>query len=124
MLTVTGPSIHFVIEVIEELNLELEVILNKSAVMILPRGVNKATGLMAALRRLGLDPDDVADIGDAENDQAFLCVCGCSVAVANALPAIRETADYVTEADHGAGVAEFIGRLLDHAEAATPAAEK
>jgi hydroxymethylpyrimidine pyrophosphatase-like HAD family hydrolase len=104
-------------EVIEELNLDSQLIFNKEAVMILPRGVNKASGLSAALRQLGIRPSQVAGIGDAENDQAFLQMCGYSVAVANALPSIRETADYVTKGSHGEGVAEFIDRLLAHSSA-------
>jgi 3-deoxy-D-manno-octulosonate 8-phosphate phosphatase KdsC-like HAD superfamily phosphatase len=34
------------------------------------------------------------------------------VAVANALPALKEQADYITHADHGAGVTELIEQLL------------
>ena len=106
-----------VLETIKEMGLELQVIFNKGAVMILPSGVNKATGLLAALQQLGIEPAQVAGVGDAENDHAFLEVCGYSVAVANALPVIREKVAYVTECDHGDGVAELIARLLTNAEA-------
>ena len=101
-----------VLAAIKDLGLELQVVFNKGAVMILPSGVNKATGLLAALHHLGLDAANVAGIGDAENDHAFLELCGYSVAVANALPSIREKAHYVTAGDHGEGVAEFIELLL------------
>jgi hydroxymethylpyrimidine pyrophosphatase-like HAD family hydrolase len=107
-----------VLETIKEMGLELQVIFNKGAVMILPSGVNKATGLLAALRQLGLEPAQVAGVGDAENDHAFLEICGYSVAVANALPAIRGKVAYVTECDHGDGVAELIARMLTNTEAA------
>jgi hydroxymethylpyrimidine pyrophosphatase-like HAD family hydrolase len=40
--------------------------------MVLPSGVNKATGLMAALSELELSPHNVVAIGDAENDLPFL----------------------------------------------------
>jgi len=106
-----------VLEAIKEMGLELQVIFNKGAVMILPSGVNKATGLLAALQELGIDPEQVAGVGDAENDHAFLEICGYSVAVANALPVIREKVAYVTECDHGDGVAELIARMLTNAEA-------
>ena len=52
-------------------------------------------------------------IGNAENDHAFLKLCGCAVAVSNALPALKEMAHIVTAASHGAGVAEIIDRLID-----------
>ena len=51
---------------------EMEMILNKSNVMMLPAGVNKATGLQKALRRFGLDLSDAVAIGDAENDESML----------------------------------------------------
>jgi hypothetical protein len=101
-------------EVIHELGLELEVILNKDAVMILPRGVDKRAGLRATLRELGLSPRHVVGVGDAENDVDFLRLCGCSVAVANALPLVKERVDFVTRGDHGAGVVELIDRLVAH----------
>lgn len=98
--------------VIRELGLEYQIIFNKGAVMLLPPGLNKATGLLAALDRLGLSRHNVAGIGDAENDHAFLRVCEAAAAVANALPAVREQADLVTRGDHGAGVVELAERLL------------
>jgi HAD superfamily hydrolase (TIGR01484 family) len=99
-------------EVIHELGLELEVILNKDAVMVLPRGVDKRAGLQATLSELGLSPRHVVGVGDAENDVDFLGLCGCSVAVANALPLVKERVDFVTRGDHGAGVVELIDRLV------------
>ena len=100
------------LEAIQALGLELEIVFNKGAVMILPSGINKATGLAAALAELGLSPHNVVGIGDAENDHAFLRACGCSVAVANALPAVKDTADLVTKGARGRGVEELIEGLI------------
>lgn len=101
-----------VLETIKEMGLELQVIFNKGAVMVLPTGVNKATGLRVALEILGIPEQKVVGVGDAENDHAFLEVCGCSVAVANALPALKRHVDIVTTQTHGAGVTEVIDRWL------------
>jgi hypothetical protein len=106
------PSEAAVLETIRELGLELQVIFNKGAVMVLPSGVNKATGLDAALAELCLSRHNVVGVGDAENDHAFLARCECSVAVANALPSLKERADVVTTGERGAGVAELIDGLL------------
>ncbi len=106
------PHQETVLKVIHELGLELQVIFNKGAVMILPSGVNKASGLAAALAELGLSPHNAVGVGDAENDHAFLRVCECSAAVANALPAVKDTADIVLSKDHGAGVAELIDKMI------------
>ena len=99
-------------EVIRDMGLELQVILNKDALMVLPSGVNKATGLQIALNELRFSPHNTVGVGDAENDDAFLAMCGCSVAVANALPALKEHVDLVTAGSHGAGVEELIEKLL------------
>src|SRR5215216_3250936 len=69
------------LQVIRELGLELQVIFNKGAVMILPANVTKATGLQAALEEMELSPRNAVGIGDAENDHAFLEFCECSAAV-------------------------------------------
>lgn len=106
------PHQNAVLEVIKQLGLELQVSFNKGAVMVLPSGINKQTGLQAALCDLGLSLHNMVGIGDAENDHVFLSSCECSVAVSNALPSLKERADIVTEEDHGAGVAEIIDQLL------------
>ena len=106
------PHEGAVLETIREMGLELQVIFNKGAVMVLPSGVNKASGLAYALRELGLSPRNTVGVGDAENDHAFLALCECAVAVANALPSLMERADVVTTAERGEGVLELIDVLL------------
>src|SRR5262249_37067687 len=71
------PHETTVLQVIKELGLELQIIFNKGAVMVLPPGVNKAVGLAAALNDMQLSAHNVVGVGDAENDHAFLCACGC-----------------------------------------------
>jgi len=107
-----SPHEILAVKLIRELGLDLQVIFNKGAVMILPSGVNKATGLTAALNELGLSFHNVVGVGDAENDHAFLAKCECSVAVANALESLKKRADWVTSRDHGWGVVELIDRLM------------
>jgi hydroxymethylpyrimidine pyrophosphatase-like HAD family hydrolase len=106
------PHETTVLEVIRDLGLELHVTFNKGAVMVLPAGVSKATGLAEALRELGLSAHNVVGVGDAENDHAFLHLCECRIAVANAVPMLKDGADLVTRRDEGAGVCELIDRLL------------
>ncbi|HEY2067718.1 MAG TPA: HAD family hydrolase [Gemmatimonadaceae bacterium] len=107
------PHETTVLEVIRDLGLERQVIFNKGAVMVLPSGVNKASGLACALEEMGTDPLRVVGVGDAENDHALLQLCGVGAAVANALPALKAHADLVLDRDHGAGVADLIGRMID-----------
>ena len=70
------PHGSVVRDVIRELALPLHVIFNRRAVMVLPAGVDKATGLTAALHELGISPQAVVAVGDAENDHSFLVLCG------------------------------------------------
>lgn len=106
------PNHIAVLQAIQETGLELLVIFNKSAVMVLPSGVNKSTGLDYALRKLGLSFHETVGIGDAENDYSFLERCECAVAVANATQSIRQLAAFVTRGEAGQGVAELIDELI------------
>lgn len=101
-----------VLQTIKEMALELEMIFNKGAVMVLPTSLNKATGLREGLARMGLSTRYTIGVGDAENDHAFLRICGCGIAVANALPALKSRADFVTARPHGEGITELIDQLL------------
>ncbi|QEL20368.1 HAD family hydrolase [Limnoglobus roseus] len=106
------PHEHAVLAAIRDLGLEWHVIFNKGSVMALPSGVTKATGLVPTLADLAIPLEQVVGVGDAENDHAFLTLCGCAVAVANALPAVKERADLVTAGARGFGVTELIDRIL------------
>jgi hydroxymethylpyrimidine pyrophosphatase-like HAD family hydrolase len=113
------PHEHAVLAAIRDLELEWHVIFNKGSVMALPSNVTKSTGLTPALESLHLRAEETIGIGDAENDQVFLRQCGLAVAVANALPSVKERADLVMTGARGAGVTELIDRWLggelDHA---------
>jgi hydroxymethylpyrimidine pyrophosphatase-like HAD family hydrolase len=106
------PHETVALEVIKESGLDLQIIFNKSAVMILPAGVNKASGLEAALAHFKVKPPETVAVGDAENDLSMLDFCRYPVAVANALPAVKERARYVTQGERGEGVSELIAMML------------
>jgi hydroxymethylpyrimidine pyrophosphatase-like HAD family hydrolase len=106
------PHQAAVLETIEKHGLEHQIIFNKGAVMVLPPGVNKATGLEEALADLQLSLRNTVCVGDAENDQAMFAACETAVAVANALITVKQRADLTTHEHHGAGVAELISALL------------
>lgn len=116
-----GPQAVHVLEAIRELGLELQVIFNLNAIMVLPAGINKATGMKLALRRLGMSPHELVAIGDAENDHSLLRAAECPVAVANAVDSLKRIAVYTTRGSRGDGVVELIDQLiandLEHLEA-------
>lgn len=106
------PHETAVLDTIRSMRLDLHVELNRDAVMVLPRGITKRSGLLAALDEMDLAARHVVGIGDAENDVAFLSVCGFAVSVQNALSALKHRSDWVTSAPRGRGVAEVIERML------------
>lgn len=106
------PHQEAILEAIKKTGLEYQVIFNKGAVMVLPPGINKATGLRRALRDLQLCEHNAVAIGDAENDNAMLLAAECAVAVQNALPQVSRIADWTTDLPCGEGVIELIERLL------------
>jgi HAD superfamily hydrolase (TIGR01484 family) len=107
-----APQETLVLETIRELGLELHVIFNREAVMVLPAGINKATGTKFALRNLGMSPHELVGVGDAENDHSFMRLAECPVAVANAVPSIKARAAFVTAGAAGQGVVELIDQLI------------
>ena len=112
IIATDAPFAEAALDAIRETGVERALVFNKGALMLLPGGVTKATGVMAALAALQLSPRNMAGIGDAENDHAFLAICECAVAVADAVPALRERADHVTRAPAAAGVVEFVEEHL------------
>jgi HAD superfamily hydrolase (TIGR01484 family) len=97
---------------IQDLGINLQIICNKGAVMVLPKGINKAWGLNAVSEVMNLSLQQIIGVGDAENDCDFLEQCGYSVAVANALPEVKKRVNLVTQNSRGAGVIELINHLL------------
>jgi hydroxymethylpyrimidine pyrophosphatase-like HAD family hydrolase len=106
------PEDTKILAVIRDLGLELQVIYNKGAVMVLPSGVNKATGLLAALSEICISHHNTVTMGDAENDHALLKAGECGIAVSNAIETLRQRADFTCSSPNGKGVEEIIDRLL------------
>ncbi len=106
------PHQHAVLQAIQELGLEFHIVFNRTAVMVLPAGVTKATGMEVALRRLGLSAHEVVGVGDSENDFSLLERSECAATVANAVPSIRNSVDYAAKSENGDGLAELIDELI------------
>ncbi len=112
ILSTWDPYESVVVRTIHEMELDLQIIFNKHSVMVLPVGVNKATGLAVALDELGETAEATVAVGDAENDLVMLGMAGRGVAVGNALASVKQRADLVMEGRAGAGVRELIEHML------------
>jgi YrbI family 3-deoxy-D-manno-octulosonate 8-phosphate phosphatase len=72
--------------------------------------------------RLGLQPEEVAYIGDDYNDQEVMKLAGFTACPADALPGIRAAVDYVCEAKGGEGCfREFAEFIIDVKNSVIPA---
>ena len=85
-----------------------DLIYNRAALMLLPAGVSKGSGVQQALRVLGLSSHDVLALGDAENDLPLFDACGFSGCPGDSLPGVRERVDWVFPGVHGSGIAAAI----------------
>lgn len=71
----------------------------------------KGQALAALCAKLGIDRSAVMAFGDGLNDLDMLQFAGTSVAMGNADPLIRKTADYVTVSNNDAGLAKALSRF-------------
>jgi hydroxymethylpyrimidine pyrophosphatase-like HAD family hydrolase len=108
LLACDGRDAQAVIEEIVRLELGCQLVHNRAALMVLPNGVTKGTGLIQALGNLGISRHSTVAVGDAENDHHLLEVCELGVAVGNAVEALKRRADVVLDAPDGDGVAELL----------------
>lgn len=78
----------------------------------LNKAVSKGTALAMVAEHCGVAQEEVLALGDAENDAPMLAWAGTGVAVANASPAAKAAADYVSPLTNLEGaVAEAIERF-------------
>lgn len=90
--------------------IDVDLIRNRDRVMVLPKGVDKARGILAALDALGIAPEEAAAAGDGENDVVMLNAVGYGIAVSNAVDELKEVATHVTRQPGGDGLADWIER--------------
>ncbi|MBI3023560.1 MAG: HAD hydrolase family protein [Thaumarchaeota archaeon] len=85
---------------------------NKDRLMIMPIGIDKTSGLLAALRQLGASTNDMMCVGDGENDLPMFRIARIRVALKNSVEILKDEADYVSKREDGEGVLEAIDRFV------------
>lgn len=90
---------------------EVSVEVTGFAIHLIDPGHGKIVGVRKMAELLGIDVSEVASFGDSDNDVDMLRECGESVAVANASPAAKGAARYVSPYPHAAGVIDGLKRL-------------
>jgi HAD superfamily hydrolase (TIGR01484 family) len=95
-----------------KLHLDYDLVRNDDSLLVLPPGIDKASGMNEALRELGVSRHNLVAIGDAENDLPMLACAEHAVVVNNAADAIKQSADRVTEGNDCEGFLELTRDLV------------
>jgi hydroxymethylpyrimidine pyrophosphatase-like HAD family hydrolase len=115
LIMVTGRELDDLLQTFPQTTMFDRVVAENGAVLYDPEERASVTIAAPALKALDIAATETIGVGDAENDHAFLRMCGLSVAVDNALPSIKESADFVTSLSRGAGDTELITLYLSGA---------
>lgn len=79
---------------------------------ILPQKVDKGYSMRLLGDMLDLEKDQIMGIGDQENDLSLVENAGFGVAMENAIPLVKESADYITKTNDENGVAHVIRKFV------------
>src|SRR6478672_4611995 len=109
LLAMSAEHDAVVLREVTDRGLDCVLLRNRGELMVLPAGVSKGSGLLAALELFGLSAHNTIVVGDAENDHAMFDVAEFAVATANAVPSVKEHADLVLEEPNGAWVIGLLG---------------
>ncbi len=91
-------------------DLEVKVEWNRDDAMILPKGVNKGTGILTLTKVMGFKGKIIA-VGDSQNDITLFEVSDFKVAVNNALEEIKRISDLVLSRPDGEGIIELLDMI-------------
>ena len=73
---------------------------------------DKGLGVLALAKARNIKPSEIICIGDSENDLSMLKVAGLAVAMGNAIPIVKEVAEYITDTNENDGVAKMINKSI------------
>ena len=80
---------------------------------IMQKNVNKFKGLSEIGNFLGINKEEMAAIGDQDNDIPMLKNVGLSFAVGNAIDEVKEISDYIVSTNDDFGLVEAINIVLE-----------
>jgi len=86
---------------------------NGTLCQIMARDVSKLNALKIILNQLGTTLDRVAFFGDDFNDIDLIKECGVGIAMGNAVPKLKEIANYVTKSNDEDGIAFFLNSYIN-----------
>ena len=78
---------------------------------ILPKGISKGAVLPKLAEHLGIRMERTIAVGDYDNDLSMIRAAGVGIAVANAVDAVKEAADYITVSNEEHAIAQIISDI-------------
>jgi len=78
----------------------------------MPEGLSKGKSLLEIADKYNIDQKDIIAFGDQMNDKTMIELAGVGVAMANAIEAIKEIADYVTLSNDEDGIANYLEKFV------------
>ena len=79
---------------------------------VMPQNIDKAHSLQKLLNYLGMSADQMICCGDGFNDLTMIEYAGLGVAMENAQPILKKTADYITKSNDEDGVLHVINEFM------------
>lgn len=79
---------------------------------ILHPSVSKGNAVKQLAEKLSIKKEEVICIGDGDNDLSMVEYAGCGVAMGNAVPSVKEAAEFQTFSNNENGVAYAIEKLI------------
>ena len=79
---------------------------------IMPQRIDKAHSLQKLLNSIGLTADAMICCGDGYNDLTMIEYAGLGVAMENAQPLVKESADFITKSNDEDGVLHVINEFM------------
>ena len=79
---------------------------------IMPRNIDKAKSLQKLLNSIGLTAEEMICCGDGYNDLSMIEYAGLGVAMANAQPIIKDSADFITRSNDEDGIIHVINLFM------------
>ncbi|XP_055388482.1 uncharacterized protein LOC129617116 [Condylostylus longicornis] len=107
---------------VEKLKPQLKALLGDEVIMaaaipryleLAPREAGKAPAVRKLCSQLGYQLENIAYLGDGENDEGAMTICGHAIAMGNAIQRVKDRADVVTRSNDDDGWAIAVNELLD-----------
>ena len=110
---VRGKRASEITPIVETEGLDVHLLESAHVTCIAAASADKGVGLRIASAMIGIDPSQIAAIGDAHNDLALFEAAGAGYAVSNADPRLKDIATKVMSRPYGEGCADAIKEILE-----------